>query len=377
MPRLRVVPNISDVSVMSVDPGLSHEISEELNQGHPMVGTTAIIAPIEEPLTGIFSIDLPDSLQQRNEQEKIIASLLVQQPEGARIDMRIEAEDYKVQNVWDAMDNSRDKSSRFRAVIKYYSTLPTVIPEEEYDMLAAMKEWSLFSIAPEEEEEENKDTTIQCICSQYINNPYYVRNKINGNILRIGSDCIQKFGSSELVMECQEAERQRLYNMRGSGRFRQCAACRKFRVGVKQPEWRKICNSCYKSGVRVQDDSKQVVGGRECVDCHMAAIPPDKPAYVTRCIGCYRRWKSGELTSGQSSQYRWNSSRNTNPIPPNQRAGDRMCSECGVVTIYSDQPAYIRKCRSCFSLEKKSREDLEIQNAAFSLINERGNMVLQ
>ena len=73
---------------------------------------------------------------------------------------------------------------KFIAVIVYYS--------ESLNYVDSIEEWDLLI-------KENETISNNCICSQNIEYNYLIKNKLNNNILVIGSSCITKFCNDDVV----------------------------------------------------------------------------------------------------------------------------------------------------------------------------------
>lgn len=157
--------------------------------------------------------------------------------------------DPKVVQIWKDKDVTK-KNERFRAVLKEYSET------ENFS-----SEWIMYII----QEGDNKDVCDTfCICSQLIQNLHFIKNKLNGSILRIGSECINKF-LPELKGELKSQQSQ---TKNKDSDKRQCGVCLKFRISKLKPENVTTCKKCYDEGLRAKRDSIIFyVNGKNCKKC--------------------------------------------------------------------------------------------------------------
>ncbi len=111
-----------------------------------------------------------------------------------------------------------DKPTRFKFILAWFSE-PSLdfreiqgTPDEETMMRDCLNQWSFLSSCydrgfrqhfndNDEVETTTKETTTTCACSQNIENRYYFRNKLNSNVLLIGSSCLKKFASETTMAE--------------------------------------------------------------------------------------------------------------------------------------------------------------------------------
>lgn len=81
-----------------------------------------------------------------------------------------------------------------------------------------------------------------CICSHTIHYLFYEDNTLNGNIIRVGNECIKKFGN-----ELMKAEAKRLMkNLKYKGDKRECITCHKNVINPEKPQWMTQCMNCWK-----------------------------------------------------------------------------------------------------------------------------------
>lgn len=95
---------------------------------------------------------------------------------------------------------------------------------------------------------------------------------------------------------------------------RPCNRCGQFKIAVSEPEWKKICSTCFK-----------VAGKRPCVSCKEMKINDFEPAWRSICKDCY----------SNDSMY-------------------RRCADCGNNTIKPGTAKYVNSCGPCW-LEKREK----------------------
>jgi thymidine kinase len=156
------------------------------------------------------------------------------------------------------------------------------------------QQWTILN-----ENEETGDTDGYCVCGHQIHEIHFVKNIHNGNILQIGSECIHKFEDEQLSFSIEVIQRRKQYENNGSGKFRQCRACGKFRIGIKKPDYVTRCKSCYTkdNDLRIVDDFRQ------CVTCKQNRIPPTDPPYKTQCRDCWIQAQNEEKDDNRPCKY--------------------------------------------------------------------------
>jgi len=163
-----------------------------------------------------------------------------------------------------------------------------------------------------------------CICGHLITRKYYIRNKYNGNILRIGHECIMKLGVDTDLKE--DVEAYRLYEQRDKRKRRQCLSCGKYRIGVTQPSFKTQCRGCFRDKsslnkllVHLQQEGKIV---KACETCQQEfLIEPEEP-WKTKCMACYRISLLGLIT-----QY-CNLCGKRFTVNPNEAKWKLKCTQC-------------------------------------------------
>ena len=97
------------------------------------------------------------------------------------IDMRDERNDLVIKKIWRRQVDIRSMPPRLKYIVKYYS-------RNHDSFLEAREEWEI------RDEDPTNEILTSCVCSQgNLYRYFYIRNKCNGNYLRIGSTCVMKF----------------------------------------------------------------------------------------------------------------------------------------------------------------------------------------
>lgn len=120
----------------------------------------------------------------------------------------------------------------FERVILYYS--------ESNNFNEAMSEWSGSDL--------HVDSNSRCICSHDINYVNYVVNSKTNFMLRIGSDCIDKFSEHDELKQ-ELAEYQKRIKYKGDKYW--CTGCKRH---MSNDIYAPVCNTCSKYGVKSSTD---------------------------------------------------------------------------------------------------------------------------
>lgn len=171
--------------------------------------------------------------------------------------------DQLITRIWDKMDES-SKEKRYRTVLSKFSR-NSEDPSEECTIVNYTK----------------YKTPTFCICSQHITKVYFIRNLHNNNVLRVGSECINKTMGEQARKDAKALVKQDGYQ----GQKRMCVGCLKYNISSSEDPWKNKCLSCYRH------DPTRKAGifrkGRECCDCHRLTIAPNEPKWKVRCLPCY------------------------------------------------------------------------------------------
>lgn len=189
----------------------------------------------------------------------------------------------------------KSKPQRFKAVICSKST------NDDYE--SAILEWDMIK------EEDYYFHESHCICSHDIEDNYFIKNKNNGKILVIGSECIKKFGTRDMVDEHKLMNKIANYE----GDKRACINCGNHRIAYDD-SWKKLCKPCYKNGIREASATyKKVVGIKSCTICGK-----NNNTEIEICYKC------------------------------KENENKRECLSCGEKRILNTEPVWKKQCYSCY-----------------------------
>lgn len=214
----------------------------------------------------------------------------------------------------------KGKPIRFKFILSWFSSprinYMQIKDDDECNeiMKRCMDQWSFYACQygdkyrqEEIEEDHNPNSTTTCICSQYIQNIFYYRNKINGNILRIGCVCILKFARGTAMQED--------YNIIKK-LFRSCLRCNKTTLCTEIRN--NLCLDCCPS---IRDK-------RVCMSC----LRLRKSKYNL----CKKCWKEGNYKI---------------LVIPEQQV--KSCSKCNKSFYVRED--WMKICRSCWEQKNISK----------------------
>jgi hypothetical protein len=196
----------------------------------------------------------------------------VKSQKSRKIDQSKNNEYVKISSIWDKLieyggENSMYK--KFIAVIVYYS--------ESLNYIDSIEEWDLLI-------KENETISNNCICSQNIEYNYLIKNKLNSNILVIGSSCITKFCNDDVVNVHKISVKKRKYD----GDKRMCQNCCNYKISHKKDDYVTFCKSCYEQGHRIPSESyRKLMNYKECSNCKLDLIKPED-SWKTICGECFK-----------------------------------------------------------------------------------------
>jgi hypothetical protein len=246
-------------------------------------------------------------------------------------------------NIWTLLNdigNITGMPERFTAVIMAYS--------QSKDYEYAINEWSVINV-------NSSEYTEQCICSHKIEINNYVRNNINGNVLIIGSECINKFGSGNMKTNLRIVSNIRKY----TGTKRMCQRCCKHKIPGNAEDWKTLCRSCYKKGERTaSEEYKQVMGYRQCKQCKKFSISKDAEDWKMVCNSCYSRILTERVDDCKNIGYRSCQQFKKLSIPEDAEDWKTLCNLCYNRKILGrfDHTGEIKKveCRQCQTCNKSN-----------------------
>ena len=155
------------------------------------------------------------------------------------------------------------------------------------------EQWNIVTDHDDEEddgEETTASATATCICSHNITKKYYIRNKLNQNVLQVGCDCLSKLGAGT-QLEAELAAFQ-AYEKRGERKRRQCLSCGKFRIGMNQPAFKTQCKPCYKEKSSLSPLLVQLHQGKtlkQCSVCLQDMMIEPGMEWKDKCGKCYKQ----------------------------------------------------------------------------------------
>ena len=258
-----------------------------------------------------------------------------------------ETDDEKVKSLWTQLyteQKTTKMDKRLMYVVNHYSSPDDIIyPSEEERFKTCKDEWDVISV-------EEKESF--CICSKNpILHSFYIKNMINGNILRIGSECIRKFSNTKMDHDSAILLKQITYNPENSSTKRRfCPGCKKNNI-MPSSEFQ-ICKPCWKKGKK--PESVLYHDGRECESCGRLTIPSSAESWKKKCIDCFRKSQETPKTTTSSkpiSSFRICEDCREPTIDPNDPSWKKICGPC-----YQHKMSSYRKCETCKKMVIKKDE---------------------
>jgi len=268
------------------------------------------------------------------------------------IDMQNSIYDSVVMELWEQF-GVKSLPERFLLVLTTYSVSKLLAD--------AITEWSMYYVS------DSQQVSSFCICSHTISSEYFVRNEHNGNILRIGSECINKFMNDETKQEADVLRRQLNYKKAGNDIHRMCANCHRHSIPKEEPIWKTVCKSCFKKGER-STDPLILADGRECSSCHKMLISKQEPDWKTTCHPCYKNLQSMPI---QSKPTYVSNIKHELDLNDHSKITDsnRQCSSCYMMNIAKEEPSWKTVCKSCYiskqSTNSYSHSDQQLNKSGY------------
>lgn len=233
-----------------------------------------------------------------------------------------------IRRIWAEVGGSLQ--DKFIAVLLKYSN-------EKDDIAIAETEWCYLSV--------NRDEPSQCICSHEIEERHFIKNKYNSNVLRIGSECINRFLGDGVKQDTKLIKQQLAYEKNGNGSHRLCSSCKRHSIPISTEDWVKICKSCYKkrkiTGENiVVTESLPLLNGRNCTVCLRPTIPVGAEEFKTKCQQC---WKKSLETKVEG----------------------RECQDCKQHNIPLSSEKYVVRCYKCYA-KSKGNQPVKKETSSFS-----------
>lgn len=175
----------------------------------------------------------------------------------------------EIKSLWIHPGASKYMQENFNTVLLHHS--------ESKDPKIAIVEWSFYANTTDGEGR-------TCICSHVIHDMFYIINSVNGNILRVGNDCINKlYKSSDLDLDIKEFIKRKRY----TGDRLWCRGCHRHNI-MPEKNWVSVCTPCWKAGIEPEFSSADKYFYRQCKSCKDYCLPLDSPDYKTMCTPCYK-----------------------------------------------------------------------------------------
>jgi hypothetical protein len=182
------------------------------------------------------------------------------------------------EEVEERIENIRGVGSmteKFKTVICYFS--------EPGPISQIGDQWSPYAIALQGNYimDNGRKIPYRCICSHLITKHIYIRNKINSNILRVGTECIEKLNSPNLTLQIKGIIK--LYWSGKNGLYQKCLCCNFYRSKVRFG----VCPLCTEEGKFIPDWKEKITNqGRKCSIC-LTLIPENAEEWKKECTDCY------------------------------------------------------------------------------------------
>ena len=190
------------------------------------------------------------------------------------INMYSENKDDLIASLW-VGTNATNMELNFMSVLIYFS--------HSKDFNMAKSEWisiTKYSSIP----------NAFCICSHKLEHAFFITNKINGNILRVGQECINKFLSGEMGTQANEVQR-RLKSTEDPTKRRWCGGCKRNNILPTDPQTNTVCKKCWKKGTRpnmLEESQSDKLFNRPCMGCGKYVIGKTEPEWKKNCPSCYK-----------------------------------------------------------------------------------------
>ena len=126
-----------------------------------------------------------------------------------------------------------------------------------------------------------------CICSHDITEEIYIKSRYNGNILRVGNTCIESIWSTkhDIIDQAKTLLNQFRYKMKSEDLHRPCMSCGKHKISINDPEFKKVCKQCYRSGLK-DNITIEILNGKKCKICKKRLLNTND--WRNKCIKCFK-----------------------------------------------------------------------------------------
>lgn len=229
--------------------------------------------------------------------------------------------DQEVMALWPPHSN---KPQRFELVLVHYS--------EDNTFDKALEEWQNVYAGGDDYQGQTF-----CICSHPITNLYYIRNSLNDNVLRVGSECIGKVNFSEEVKNKTKAL---VKSSNYKGDKRMCQACGRHSIEYDLPAYHTRCKKCYKAGNMSLPEYMNLDNSKiekSCKDCGGSYLVLPDEEWKNQCTSCYKK-----SLSLQSSR----------PVQSDSSKVEKICKDCRKKYLVLPAENWKTQCLNCY---RKSR----------------------
>lgn len=196
----------------------------------------------------------------------------------------------------------------------------------------AMLEWDVVGMREKEAD---------CICSVHSPQQHVFVNKINGNVLALGVECIKKYGT-----ESHKRYLSILAGKKYTGDKLACCFCGAHRVTAHSASAIPLCKACRDGGRDAPSNEYLVVLGKACKTCKTGKVVPG--SLISSCRTC-----TTSKCDLCSSLFRPQASDERHcPYCVTILKDWRICSICHKATIQRTEEPWKTKCAVCYRATK-------------------------
>lgn len=196
----------------------------------------------------------------------------------------------------------------------------------------AMLEWDVVGMREKEAD---------CICSVHSPQQHVFVNKINGNVLALGVECIKKYGT-----ESHKRYLSILAGKKYTGDKLACCFCGAHRVTAHSASAIPLCKACRDGGRDAPSNEYLVVLGKACKTCKTGKVVPGSLISSCRTCTTSKCDLCSSLFRPQASDERYC------PYCVTILKDWRICSICHKATIQRTEEPWKTKCAVCYRATK-------------------------
>lgn len=288
------------------------------------------------------------------------------------INQTIELDQLKIEKLWDALnavDHTTMPYNRVCCALIFYSSYFKLkaLESKEYHPITLeiyneiIKEWTQLSSG-------NTSKCFEyCICGHEVAYPFFIKNVVNGNVLKMSGDCIKRLCHpimSEVVDICRK-------QIKYSGPYKMCAICYIHKVPSLSSSSSQICSTCTAANLsQIKPSFLIAMQYRPCKICGNSSISGDSPDYKDMCLNCYKV-KQLEVTVqnvssvpndlGAEPTFKQCEKCHQNNIPIADSwkkicvrcytlsiaIGKVACGKCGLMKVAADKAHIFKNCYTC------------------------------